>query len=155
MTTLAQLYKNAAREYAETHNNEPATAREIAEWGTSRGLLQPRPVDPIARLAKEISDALSEERGAEGERVNLARRVTINGQTTMLWGRVDAQPRAFVEGAVQDWRKQIAGECVVVAKTLQHRRRTHPDEEEIQFSFNFGADVEEALPADDDENVAA
>jgi len=143
--SLKQRYQAVGRLFFQAHNHAPSSSREIAQWGLDEGLLKTRPVDPVARLANEISEALSDEKGAGGYRMNLARRAERNGQSTMLWGRVDDQPREFVEAAVQDWRKQIAGECVVVAKTLQHRQEVHPEEEPIQFVFDFSDDVAEEL----------
>jgi hypothetical protein len=138
------------RQYQESHGNQPASTQEVADWAIKNRLYVPRPVNVVAKVASEISEALSEERGRDGHRKNLARRANVNGQTTMLWGRVDDQSREFVEAAVQDWRKQIAGECTIVARTLTHRHRVRPDEETIPFSFNFEMDVAEDEQGDEE-----
>lgn len=154
VSSLKHHYQNVFRRYEEEHGHQPATARQVAKWGVEKKLLKPRPVDPLSRLASELSEALGDEKGFDGHRKNLARRAKVNGQLTMLWGRIDEQPREFVEAAVQDWRKQIAGECVVVARTLEYRQKIRPKEEQISFSYNFDHDVTEELLADDQDDAA-
>ena len=145
MSTLRAKYRRVFQMYEEAHGNVPASAQQVAQWGVERGLLQPRPVNVVARLAAEISEALAEDRGSDGHRRNLARRAVVDGQTTMLWGCVEHQDKEFVEAAVQDWRKQIAGQCKVVEQTLRHRAKIRPDEGQIAFCYDFTNDVAEGL----------
>ena len=153
MTTLKQTYQNVFRLYEEENGNQAATAREVAAWGVQRGLLRTRPVDPVALLAQELSEALSDERGSDGHRKNLARRAKVNGRQTRLWGATKDQTKEFVEAAVQDWRRQMAGECVIVDRTLEYRHKERPDDgDKIQFSFDFAPDVAEAVDLDDEDD---
>ncbi len=149
--TLRKLF----RAYQDQHGNEPASTQQACAWAIKNRLYVPKPVNIVAKMASEMSEALSDERGRDGHRKNLARRANVNGQTTMLWGRVDDQPREFVEAAVQDWRKQIAGECTIVKRTLDHRQTVKPDEETIPFSFNFENDVAEDEQGDDESGEKA
>lgn len=54
------------------HGTVPATAREAVQWGVSRGMIVPPEIDPLDKLAEDMSTALREEYGAVTVEANSA-----------------------------------------------------------------------------------
>ncbi len=65
------------------HGTVPATAREAVQWGVSRGMIVPPEIDPLDKLAEDMSTALREEYATDNSgrryRVNHAVRVSKGG----------------------------------------------------------------------------
>ena len=79
------------RDYEAAGMTTPATAREVAEWAISKGLLQPREHDPIADLAEDLACAWREQDRIHDQGASLsrhARRANYNrGRAICLLGR--------------------------------------------------------------------
>ncbi|PHY14127.1 hypothetical protein CSW58_01220 [Caulobacter sp. B11] len=59
--TKNETLQRAWRRYEEENGRLAATAREVAEWAVSKGLLQLPSVDPYDALAEDVARALREE----------------------------------------------------------------------------------------------
>ena len=61
MATYIVQLQRIWRDYETAGMQTPATAREVAQWAISKGLLQPREHDPLADLAEDLARAWREE----------------------------------------------------------------------------------------------
>ena len=57
MATYNQQLQNVWHQYEQQHGYVPATTRDAVKWGSERGLIEVKPVDPYDRLAEDMSRA--------------------------------------------------------------------------------------------------
>ena len=118
----------------------------VARWMSDRGWPMPEPVDPIDRLAKELSKAAREEvrQSASGRpyRANHAYPVTQGGKQLILWVDIDEATRAQMHRSLTLRREQMVGDAVQLTFDAEHWSSTHPTEEPIQMELDFAPDVE-------------
>jgi hypothetical protein len=99
--------------FTSEHRTVPATAREAVQWGVSRGMIVPPEIDPLDKLAEDMSTALREEYATDDSgrryRVNHAVRVSKGGVQLTLWGVMRDAPREHMQKAFIQRREQIVG----------------------------------------------
>ena len=140
--------------YEAENGSLPATAREAAAWGVERGMIELPDVDPLGRLASDMSTALREEYATDAEgrryRVNHAVRVTKGGVQHTFWAIMKDAPREHMQKAFIQRREQIVGDCVQLNTDVEVYNGLHKDEEPIQMLFDFRDDIEERkLPGEE------
>lgn len=135
------------RKYESEHGAVPATAREAVAWGVSRGMIEMPEVDPLDKLASDMSDALREEYATDSEgrryRVNHAVRVTKGGVQYTFWAIMRDAPKEHMQKAFIQRREQIVGDCVQLNTDVEAYNALHADERPIQMLFDFRDDIEE------------
>lgn len=136
------------------HGTVPATAREAVQWGVSRGMIVPPEIDPLDKLAEDMSTALREEYATDDSgrryRVNHAVRVSKGGVQLTLWGVMQDAPREHMQKAFIQRREQIVGDCVQLATDVEAYNAMKPEQKAIQMIFDFRDDVEERRTWDRD-----
>lgn len=134
----------------QTENGDiPISAREAVAWGVAKGILTMPEVDPLDKLAEDMSTALREEyrtdKYGRRYRVNHAVRVTKYGVQYTLWGAMDHSDRDFMERSYSQRRKQIVGDCLQLKTDADVYNDMNPNQEPIPILLNFTDDVEEVL----------
>lgn len=135
------------REYEAEHGSVPATAREAVVWGVSRGMIDIPEVDPLDKLASDMSTALREEYATDKQgrryRVNHAVRVTKGGVQYTFWAIMKDAPREHMQKAFIQRREQIVGDCVQLSTDVEAYNGFHQEQQPIQMLFDFRDDIEE------------
>jgi hypothetical protein len=129
------------------HGTVPATAREAVQWGVSKGMVVPPELDPLDKLAEDMSTALREEYATDDSgrryRVNHAVRVSKAGVQLTFWAVMQDAPREHMQKAFIQRREQIVGDCVQLATDVEAYNSMKPEQKAIQMIFDFRDDVEE------------
>jgi hypothetical protein len=162
MATYSEQLQKVWHQYNSEHGGKPQTPRAVVEWAMQRGLLAPPKLDPVQVLAGELARALREEYATDGSgrryRVNHAVRITRDGVQLALWAELPKAPRAYIQKAFAQRRKQIVGDCVQLRLDVDVYNDNHCDQAPIQMVFDFTDDVAEAvvmMSANDTEAEAA
>jgi hypothetical protein len=87
-------------------------------------------VDEFGKPVRRLHSARIGERGADGEFIQ-----------QNLWGDIRTADRDFMEVSFQQRRNQIVGECRQLQNAIDYFNRKHPEDEPIQFIFDFTDDV--------------
>ena len=135
--------------YQAENGDIPISAREAVDWGVAKGLLSVPEVDPLDKLAEDMSSALREEyrtdKYGRRYRVNHALRITKYGVQYTIWGVMDHSDRDFMERSYANRRKQIVGDCLQLKTDVDVYNDMNPEQEPIQVVLNFTDDVEEVM----------
>jgi hypothetical protein len=133
--------------YEKRHGSVPATAREAVQWGVDNGMIAVPEVDPLAKLAEDMSVALREEYTTDAQgrryRVNHAVRVNKSGVQYTFWAIMRDAPREHMQKAFIQRREQIVGDCVQLATDVEAYNAMRADQPPIPMLFDFRDDVEE------------
>ena len=134
-------------EYEACHGLLPATTREAVAWGVSQGMIQTPEVDPLSKLAEDMSSALREEYAIDEYgrryRVNHAVRVSKGGVQYTFWAIMKDAPRDHMQKAFIQRREQIVGDCVQLSTDVDAYNGFNSHEKPIQMLFDFRDDIEE------------
>jgi hypothetical protein len=119
----------------------------------------PQPVDPLARLAKQFTEAAREEIRHDKitkkpYRANHAIPVTQAAVQLYLWIDIDEAPRAPMLKSLMNRREQMVGDGLQLTLDADHWNQIHPDEEPITVPMDFTMDIEwrKNTPEDDEES---
>jgi len=133
--------------YKAEYGVEPATSREAAAWGVSNGMIDVPEVDPLDKLASDMSKALREEYAIDKEgrrfRVNHAVRVSKGGVQYTFWAIMKDAPREHMQKAFIQRREQIVGDCVQLNTDVEAYNGFNEDQQPLQMMFDFRDDIEE------------
>lgn len=147
MATYKEQLQKAWHEYEKDHGSVPATARDAVQWAVERGLIAEPEVDPLAKLAADMADALREEYATDAQgrryRVNHAVRVTKAGVQYTFWAMMKDAPREHMQKAFIQRREQIVGDCVQLATDVEAYNAIKSDQPPIPMLFDFRDDVDE------------
>jgi hypothetical protein len=147
MSTYREQLQKVWHEFERQNGQVPATAREAVQWGVSNGLISMPEVDPVAKLAEDMSTALREEYATDADgrryRVNHAVRVTRGGVQYTFWAMMRDAPREHMQKAFIQRREQIVGDCVQLATDVEAYNAMIQDQPPIPMLFDFSDDVEE------------
>jgi hypothetical protein len=135
-------------QFEEERGPVPGTARDAVVWGIERGLIEPPEVDPLAKLAEDMSNALREEYATDREgrryRVNHAVRMTKAGVQLTMWAIMRPEmPPSHMRKAFIQRREQIVGDCFQLATDVDVYNAMRSDQPPIQMVFDFRDDIEE------------
>ena len=147
MAKYKEQLQKVWHQYESENGSVPATAREAAAWGISRGMIDMPEVDPLEKLASDMATALREEYATDKHgrryRVNHAVRVTKGGVQYTFWAIMKDAPREHMQKAFIQRREQIVGDCVQLDTDVEAYNALHEDQRPIQMLFNFKDDIEE------------
>lgn len=134
-------------QYEDEHGSVPATARDAVAWGVSKGMIEMPEVDPLDKLASDMSTALREEYATDKDgrryRVNHAVRVSKGGVQLTLWSMIEDAPREHMQKAFIQRREQIVGDCVQLNTDTEAYNALHKEQRPILMHFDFRDDIEE------------
>lgn len=135
--------------FEEEHGSVPATAREAVAWGVSRGMIEIPEVDPLDKLASDMSSALREEYATDKDgrryRINHAVRISKGGVQYTFWAIMKDAPREHMQKAFIQRREQIVGDCVQLNTDVGAYNALKVDQQPIQMLFDFRDDIEERM----------
>lgn len=155
MATYKESLQRVWHDYERENGSVPATTRDAAQWGVSKGLISPPETDPYAKLAEDMAAALREEYATDAKgrryRVNHAVRVTKAGVQYTFWAIMDHAPREHMQKAFIQRREQIVGDCVQLATDVEAYNDINKNQPPIQMLFDFRDDVEERRTWDDED----
>jgi hypothetical protein len=147
MATYKEQLQKAWHEYEKDHGSVPSTARDAVQWAVERGLIAEPEVDPLAKLAADMADALREEYATDAQgrryRVNHAVRVTKAGVQYTFRAIMKDAPREHMQKAFIQRREQIVGDCVQLATDVEAYNAIKSDQPPIPMLFDFRDDVDE------------
>lgn len=149
MSKYNEQLQNIWHKYQAEHGDIPISSREAVDWGVAKGLLSVPKVDPLDKLAEDMSTALREEYRTDKHgrryRVNHAVRITKYGVQYTIWGVIDHSDREFMGRSYAQRRKQIVGDCLQLKTDVDVYNDMNPEQEPIQVVLNFTDDVEEVM----------
>lgn len=147
MATYKEQLQRVWHLYEQKHGFIPATARDAVHWGVLHGLIEVPEVDPLAKLAEDMSTALREEFATDSDgrryRVNHAVRINAGGVQHTMWAIMGEAPREHMQKAFIQRRQQIVGDCVQLATDVESYNAMRDDQPAIPMLFDFRDDVEE------------
>lgn len=147
MARYKEQLQSVWRKYEAEHGSVPATAREAVSWGVRRGMIDLPEVDPLDKLASDMSTALREEYAVDKEgrryRVNHAVRVSKGGVQYTFWAIMKDAPREHMQKAFIQRREQIVGDCVQLNTDVEAYNAIHIEQRPIQMLFDFRDDIDE------------
>jgi len=147
VATYKEQLQKVWHSYEKEHGSVPATAREAVRWGVLQRMIEVPRVDPLDKLAEDMSTALREEYGTDSEgrryRLNHAVRVTRGGVQYTFWAIMRDAPREHMQKAFIQRREQIVGDCVQLATDVEAYNAMKDDQPPIPMLFDFRDDVEE------------
>ena len=147
MPTYREQLQRVWHEFEKENGQVPATAREAVQWGVLKRMIEVPEVDPLAKLAEDMSTALREEYATDREgrryRVNHAVRLTRGGVQHTFWAMMPDAPREHMQKAFIQRREQIVGDCVQLSTDVEAYNAMRSEQEPIQMLLDFRDDVEE------------
>tara|TARA_R110002020_G_scaffold113518_8_gene261088 strand:- start:11270 stop:11749 length:480 start_codon:yes stop_codon:yes gene_type:complete len=159
MATYHQQMQKIFELYTDEVTAEPADLRTVAAWALRKGLWSPQPSDVHARFAADMADALREEFRTDSSgrryRTKHAVRQWRDGRQQSFWADIDIAPRAHMEKAFSQRRRQIVADCHHLRLDVDHFNAAHSTEAPIQLILDFTEDVEEILILEGIEDAAA
>jgi hypothetical protein len=128
------------------------TSDEIAQKLEEAGWPMPKPKTPHEILAKQVSDAQSEETIYDevlGEHIgrNICYQDEIGGKIYTLWGELDTATRKKAEKHKTLLRDQSVGDVYHATLKCMRWSRLHPEQPELKFEADFTPDIEWRLAA--------
>ena len=151
--------QGALHQYRLVTGKKDVDMRDVARFAVDKlGMKLPVPVDPLDRLAREMSRAAREEtRYDKGTgrsyRVN---HMFIDDRGQRLWLDIDdGAPRHKMVASLSLRREQAVGDAYHLQLDADHWNSSNPSEESIQIELDFTPDVEERKAIDDGKEDAA
>lgn len=152
MATYNEQMQRLFRDYQGAHGSDPVDPHDVAEWAIREGRWQPRPSDIRDRFASDLTEALRQEyrTDAKGRTYRAKHAVCLkkDGRQLSLWADIDQAPRAHMEKALGQRRKQIVGDCYQLRQDVDHYNESNPSSPGIQLILDFADDVEERMVSD-------
>ena len=149
--SLIKQNQRTVREYRASGNTWPATAREIAEWAINNGKWGIATAAIHKKCAEEMANAMREEYFTDnkGRRVRLLHpaKVRRQGELFSEWDDIRTATREHMQLSFQQHRRKIGGECRQLKTDLDSYNNAHPENPELQISFDFSMDIAEVEAA--------
>lgn len=124
-----------------------ATATQVAQWVVNNGHYHPKPADLIEQCAEELKAGWREVyvKDKYGRSVRAMHAVTEKrgGEQQTIWTHLDSITRLQFELLMNQNRKRVVGEVVHMRLAADYYNENHPNEADVQVSFNFENDVRE------------
>ena len=140
MTKRQQLLR-IRDEYRKSHNNEPASAREMADWAVTEGMYKLAQYATEQRCAEELADVMRQEHmTVEGHR-RVRTMHSWSSEQRKLWDHIQTISRENMKLSVALKRKGIVGEVRQIKIDLDYFNEVHADEAPLQMSINFENDL--------------
>ena len=158
MSTYAHQMQEIFRRYQEEVCPDAADPRDVGAWALREGLWHPKPADVLARFAEDMATALRQEyrkdsAGRSYRAKHAVRAKNYDGKQMSLWDDIDTAPRAHMEKAFAQRRRQIVDDGYQLRLDVDHFNSVHEEDEPVQLVLDITDDVAERLIADgiDDE----
>ena len=145
--TYSEQMQTIWQKYEDSGMPVPATKHDVAAWAIHKKLWKPRPTDILSQCADDLAKALREEYKTDekGQRVRTKHviREKIEGKQQFLWADIDTAPRAHMQKAFSQRRKQVVGDCHQLKVDVDYYNGKNSTNEPIQVVLDFTDDVAE------------
>jgi hypothetical protein len=130
--------------YRAAHNNEPASAREMADWAVAQEMYKLPVFATARRCAEELADVMRQDHMMVdgGRRVRTMHSWTSEQRT--LWDHIRTITRDNMKLSMALKRNGMVGEVKQIKTDLDFFNDLHADEAPLQMSFNFERDLADA-----------
>jgi hypothetical protein len=160
MARKAQQMQRFIRFYKEQTGITDVDMHKVAEFAASHGWPLPKPMHPLAMLAKQFSAAAREEIRYDQVtrkpyRANHAMPIRQGPVQLYLWVDIDEAPRPKIHKALVNRREQSVGDILQIKLDEAHWNRIHSDEEPLNMPTDFTLDIEWRLNAPDEDGGVA
>ena len=139
--------RRLVNEYTADGGNWPAQTLDIARWAKDKGLWKPQPNAEMGRFAKDLAEAMREERydDAQGRRVRAkhAARVKRGAVQLYLWDDMRTATREHMAISVGNRREQIVGDCFSLKQDVDSFNENYNPGPDLPLVLDFSDDVEE------------
>ncbi len=152
MTKRAQLLR-IRDGYRAANNDQPATAREMADWAVAQKMYKLPSYATERKCAEELADAMRQEHMTAGGRRVRTMHSWPEAQGT-LWDHIKTITRDNMQLSLALKRNGIVGEVKQIKTDLDYFNDLHADEPPLQTSFNFEKDLEDAGLTDPSSSTA-
>ncbi len=144
-----QDLQRALHHYQQVTGETEIDMHKVARFAVERlGMKLPPPLDPYARLAKDLSKAARSEVRYDkvtGRPYRANHAVTTNtgkGTQTTFWIDIDNTKRAHMQKSLVQRREQMVGDGVQLSLDADHWNSSHPAEAPIELPMDLSPDIE-------------
>jgi hypothetical protein len=139
--SLTQQLIRIKNEYREIHGSGPASARTMFDWAlaTDRAKLDLKKA--MTSAVADFADALRAETALDTNGNEVRANLAFETQQGWLWDQWNTISHSNMELNVSHSRRNIYGEIKNVVLNVNAYNELHADEEPVQFSLNFAADL--------------
>lgn len=133
-------------QYAQEHDHEPTSARQVAEWAVAKGSLSLPVLDPMDALSSKVATAMRQQMGThDGRRYrkNHSFYVMKDGVQKTLWGQLEFLSSQYRALSHNQRREQVVNDLCQLNTDVDVGNDMHPDEDQYVLDLNFTDDVAE------------
>lgn len=132
-------------QYEREHPGTVPQVTDVAAWMIREGKWKPKQSDLISRCAEDVADALRQEYRTDRRGRKYRANHAVRSKQGTLWADIDTAPRAHMERAFGQRRKQIVGDCVQLRTDVDVYNDKRQGDVPINLVLDFTEDVAEAL----------
>jgi hypothetical protein len=140
--------KDLLRWYMDETGETEVDMHKVARWAILKGWKAPEPVDPVDRLARQLSKEAREQTRHDSStgkpyRAYHAFTVPQGDKQLTLWIDIDGTaPRRKMHLSLHQRREQMVGDGLQLSFDADHWNGTHSTEEPINIDLDLTEDVE-------------
>lgn len=150
------------RYYKDQTGETEVDMKKVAKFAIEKRLtVVPPPIDPVDRLAKQLTQTAREQMRYDkhsGKPYRANHAITSHQgmqQLHFLWIDIDEAPRKHIHKSLIARREQMVGDGLQLTLDADHWNNIHPDEEPIVLPLDFTDDIEWRKNAPDEDKKAA
>ena len=147
MSTKSEYAEEVWKLWVANGGSSAAPVHHVAQWAVNNGHYHAKPADLIDQCAEELKAGWREVyvKDKYGRSVRGMHAVTEKkgGIQETIWTHLDTITRQQFELLTSQNRKRVVGEVVQIKLAVDYYNERHPNEPEIQISFNYENDVHE------------
>lgn len=136
------------RRFVEATGKKTYSSREVARWAIDNKVWEATQDVLVRRCADEISQALREEYTTDqkGRKVRTKHVALVKdgAEQIAMWADMRTATRTHMRLAFQQRRRSIRGDCMQLKSDVDSYNEFYNPGENIQMSFNFETDLQEA-----------
>lgn len=141
MSNYNEQLQAIVTKYIESGLEWPATARQIAAYAVREKLWAPHPSSLIGQCAEDLAHAMREEYIIDPQGRSVRAKHAARVEQAVLWADIRTAPRAHMEIAFKQRRRQILGDCRQLKDDVDSYNENRSPVTPIQMSFDFTNDL--------------
>jgi len=119
----------------------PATTRQIAAYAVREKLWAPHPSSLVSQCAEDLAHAMREEYIIDPQGRSVRAKHAARVEQAVFWADIRTAPRAHMEIAFKQRRRQILGDCRQLKDDVDSFNENRSSTAAIQMSFDFTSDL--------------
>jgi hypothetical protein len=127
--------------YIEAGLEWPATTRQIAAYAVRERLWAPHPSSLVSQCAEDLAHAMREEYIVDPQGRSVRAKHAARVEQAVLWADIRTAPRAHMQIAFKQRRRQILGDCRQLKDDVDSFNENRSSTAPIQMSFDFTNDL--------------